>query len=61
MLDQPPLTHYFSADHEQFRAALRDFVAREITPFVDAWDEAETFPRDLYRRMAALGLSLIHI
>ena len=55
MLDQPPLSHYFSADHEQFRAALRDFVAREITPFVDAWDEAETFPRDLYRRMAALG------
>jgi acyl-CoA dehydrogenase len=55
MLEQPPLAHYFSADHEQFRAALRDFVDREITPFVNDWDEAETFPRDLYRRMAELG------
>lgn len=55
LLDQPPLAHYFSADHEAFRATLRDFVAREITPFVDEWDEAEGFPRELYARMAALG------
>lgn len=55
MLDQPPLPHYFTADHEQFRAALRDFVAREVTPFVNEWDEAETFPRSLYRRLAELG------
>jgi acyl-CoA dehydrogenase len=55
MLDQPPLAHYFGPDHEQFRASLREFVAREITPFVDAWDEAETFPRALYRRAAELG------
>ncbi len=55
MLDQPPLAHYFSADHEQFRAAMRDFVAREITPFVNEWDEACTFPRSLYARAAELG------
>ena len=55
MLDQPPLAHYFSADHEQFRAALRDFVTREVTPFINEWDEAETFPRSLYRRLAELG------
>ena len=55
MLDQPPLAHYFGPDHEQFRATLRDFVAREITPFVNDWDEAETFPRELYRRMADIG------
>jgi acyl-CoA dehydrogenase len=55
MLDQPPLAHYFGPDHEQFRATLRDFVAREITPYVNDWDEAETFPRELYRRMADIG------
>jgi acyl-CoA dehydrogenase len=55
MLESPPLPHYFSSDHEQFRAALRDFVAREITPFVNAWDEAGTFPRALYRKAAELG------
>ena len=55
MIDQPPLAHYFSAEHETFRASMREFVAREITPFADAWDEAGTFPRELYRRCAELG------
>ena len=55
MLDSPPLPHYFSPDHEQFRAALRSFVASEITPFVNEWDEAGTFPRSLYRAAAELG------
>ena len=51
-LDAPPLPFHFTPDHEQFRASLREFVAREITPFVNAWDEAETFPRALYARAA---------
>ncbi|MDM0073421.1 acyl-CoA dehydrogenase family protein [Variovorax sp. J2P1-59] len=55
-LDAPPLPFYFSPDHEQFRASLREFVAREITPFVNAWDEAETFPRSLYARAAEMGV-----
>lgn len=55
MFDLPPLNHYFSPDHEQFRASLRDFVAKEITPFVNEWDEAETFPRALYQRAAGIG------
>jgi acyl-CoA dehydrogenase len=55
MFELPPLAHYFSPEHEQFRATLRDFVAREITPFVNEWDEAETFPRSLYRRAAEIG------
>ena len=55
MFDLPPLTHHFSAEHELFRASLRAFVAREITPHVNDWDEAGTFPRSLYRRAAELG------
>lgn len=55
MLDLPDLPHYFSPEHEQFRATLREFVAREITPFVNEWDEACTFPRHLYKRAAEIG------
>jgi len=55
-LEAPPLPFYFTPEHEQFRSSLRDFVAREITPFVHEWDEAETFPRELYRRAAELGV-----
>ncbi len=57
MLDFQPLPHYFSPEHEQFRSTLREFVAREITPFVNAWDEAGTFPRSLYKRAAELGIA----
>ena len=55
-LDAPPLPIHFTPDHEQFRQSLRAFVAREITPHVTAWDEAETFPRQLYERIAELGV-----
>ena len=56
MHEPQALPHYFSAEHEEYRATLRDFVAREITPHVHEWDEAETFPRDLYQRIARLGV-----
>ncbi len=48
--------NYYTPEHEQFRQSLRSFVAREITPFVNEWDEAEEFPRDLYQRAAEIGL-----
>jgi acyl-CoA dehydrogenase len=35
---------------------MRRFVEREIAPHIDAWDEAATFPRDLYEKAAAVGL-----
>ena len=44
------------ADHELFRDNVRAFVAAEIAPHVNAWDEAGSFPRELYRRAAELGL-----
>jgi acyl-CoA dehydrogenase len=56
LFDLPPRSDYFSPEHESFRSTLRDFVAREITPFVRDWDEAGTFPRQLYARAAAIGL-----
>jgi acyl-CoA dehydrogenase len=55
-LEAPPLPFYFTPEHEQFRATLREFIGREITPFVTEWDEAETFPRELYARAASLGV-----
>ncbi len=39
-----------------FRQTMREFISREIAPFVNEWDEAEEFPRDLYRKAAAIGL-----
>ena len=56
MLNPQPNPQYYSPEHEQFRQTVRAFVAREITPFINEWDEAEEFPRALYRQAAELGL-----
>lgn len=56
MFDLPPRPEYFSAEHQAFRESVRAFVAREITPYVGGWDEAGSFPRELYRKAAAIGL-----
>ncbi len=46
----------WSAEHESFRDSVHAFVAAEIAPHINAWDEAGSFPRELYRRAAHLGL-----
>ncbi|HVQ02737.1 MAG TPA: acyl-CoA dehydrogenase family protein, partial [Burkholderiaceae bacterium] len=56
MFDLPPRPEYFSPEHEAFRASVRRFVDAEIAPHVSAWDEAGTFPRELYGKAAAVGL-----
>jgi acyl-CoA dehydrogenase len=49
----------FLPEHELFRDSVRAFVTREIAPHIRAWDEAETFPRELYARAAQVGLLAI--
>jgi len=51
-----PNPMYYSAEHLAFADAIRKFTAQEISPFVNAWEEAETFPRELYQKAAAVGL-----
>ena len=35
---------YFTQDHEMVRRAVRDFVNKEINPYVDAWEDAGIAP-----------------
>jgi acyl-CoA dehydrogenase len=52
----PQKSPYYTESHEAFRTSVRRFVEQEIAPFVDEWDEAGGFPRELYRKAAAVGL-----
>ena len=56
LFDIAPRPEYFSEGHQEFRRTVRQFVAREIAPFVNEWDEAGTFPRELYRKAAEVGI-----
>jgi acyl-CoA dehydrogenase len=51
-----PRSPFYTAEHEAFRDTLRRFVAREVTPHVAAWEAAQGFPLDLYRKAADVGL-----
>jgi len=41
---------------EQIAQMARDFARQEIAPHVMEWDEAQTFPLELFRKMGQLGL-----
>jgi acyl-CoA dehydrogenase len=47
---------YYTPEHLAFRESVRRFVAAELTPHASEWDEAESFPRELYGRAADIGL-----
>ena len=38
-------TPFYNEDHEAFRAAVRQFTEKEITPFAHEWDLAGEVPR----------------
>ncbi|HSF85387.1 MAG TPA: acyl-CoA dehydrogenase family protein [Acidimicrobiia bacterium] len=46
----------YTEEHELFRRTVAEFVAAEMTPFANEWDEAGEFPRDLYRKAGEIGL-----
>ena len=47
---------FYTPEHEAYRAVVRRFVEKEIEPFAHQWDEAGSFPRELYRKAADIGL-----
>lgn len=49
---------HFDLNEEQadIRAMVHQFTEQEITPHAGVWDEQNYFPREVYTKMAALGL-----
>ncbi|MFB6672452.1 acyl-CoA dehydrogenase family protein [Streptomyces sp. NPDC056390] len=46
----------FNEDHEAFRAVIRDFIANEVAPHYPDWEAAGLPPRELFRKLGALGI-----
>ncbi|MFH5824588.1 acyl-CoA dehydrogenase family protein [Georgenia sp. AZ-5] len=45
-----------SAEHEMFRAAVRDFAESEIRPHSAQWDQEHRFPVEIVPKMGEMGL-----
>lgn len=52
----PAFQEYFDSSHQLVRDSVRRFVEREILPDIDQWEEAESFPRELYLKAGAAGI-----
>ena len=47
---------YLNPDHELLRDQVAKFIAREVEPHADAWEEQGFVPREVLRRMGQAGL-----
>ena len=45
----------FTEEHEEFRQAVRRFVAAELLPHAQEWEDARWFPSEVFGRLAELG------
>ncbi len=46
-----------SSEHEALRATLHRWIDQEVNPYVDMWEDAETFPaHQVFGQLGALGM-----
>jgi acyl-CoA dehydrogenase len=55
-MPSPPLSPYYTEDHEAFRAQVRRFVEKECAPHIEKWEKAEELPRELHKKAAEAGI-----
>ncbi|KAJ3297994.1 hypothetical protein HK104_011289 [Borealophlyctis nickersoniae] len=47
---------YYNESHRKLRAAVRQFVDKEITPYCFEWDEQKQIPKSLFLKAAEAGI-----
>ena len=51
----------YTAEHDAFRSQLREFLAREATPYADQWEKDRIVPRELWRKMGQAGFLCMNV
>lgn len=49
------MSKYFTEEHEMLGQAVREFVQKEIVPYIDEWEKKQECPRHIFQRMGELG------
>ncbi len=47
---------YFGKAHDMVRRSVKEFVDKEIKPYIDQWEENGKFPREIYRKAGERGI-----
>jgi butyryl-CoA dehydrogenase len=50
-----------SEEQEMIRQMVREFAEQEVAPYVEQWEEEETIPWDIFKKLAELGLLAMEI
>ncbi len=48
-------SYYLTEEHLLFRKTLRDFLDKEVVPFVDQWEEDQRLPKELFKKFGDMG------
>ncbi len=54
------MAKHFREEHEQFRNTVKNFALKELAPYADEWEAAETFPNHVFKRAGELGILGAH-
>jgi alkylation response protein AidB-like acyl-CoA dehydrogenase len=46
----------YTEEHESFRAMIREFIAKEVTPHYEEWERDGRVPRALFHKLGELGV-----
>lgn len=51
----------FDEDHEAFRETIRAFIAEEVAPVYQQWEDQGYVPREFYKKLGTLGVFGIQV
>jgi acyl-CoA dehydrogenase len=46
---------YFTEEHDAFRASFKDFLQKEVVPFIDKWEKTGTIERFIWKKFGEMG------
>jgi hypothetical protein len=48
-------SYYLTEEHQLFRKTLRDFLDKEVVPFVDQWEIDQQVPKEIFLKFGEMG------
>ena len=48
-------SYYLTEQHQLFRKTLRDFLDKEVVPFVDQWEIEQRVPKEIFLKFGEMG------
>ena len=46
---------YFTEEHEVFRASFKDFLQKEVVPYIEKWEKTGNIERFIWKKFGEMG------